>query len=124
MENCEKYITLKNLDIKAELMFDMVLSLRYEFVLKTDFVKEAADNVFDFNLFFDMPKSAVIGGFELDYGEYSVKSNITEFDDEEKSGASRVILKQTADTCYSLKINNLHQNFGEFNLIIEATALP
>ncbi len=34
MENCEKYITLKNLDIKAELMFDMVLSLRYEFVLK------------------------------------------------------------------------------------------
>ena len=44
-------------------MFDMVLSLRYEFVLKTDFVKEAADNVFDFNLFFDMPKSAVIGGF-------------------------------------------------------------
>ena len=95
MENCEKYITLKNLDIKAELMFDMVLSLRYEFVLKTDFVKEAADNVFDFNLFFDMPKSAVIGVFELDYGEYSVKSNITEFDDEEKSGASRVILKQT-----------------------------
>lgn len=43
MENCEKYITLKNLDIKAELMFDMVLSLRYEFVLKTDFVKEADD---------------------------------------------------------------------------------
>lgn len=124
MENCEKYITLKNLDIKAELMFDMVLSLRYEFVLKTDFVKEADDNVFDFNLFFDMPKSAVIGGFELDYGEYSVKSNITEFDDEEKSGASRVILKQISGTCYSFKINNLHQNFGEFNLIIEATALP
>lgn len=69
-----------------------------------------------------MPKSAVIGGFELDYGEYSVKSNITEFDDEEKSGASRVILKQISGTCYSFKINNLHQNFGEFNLIIEATA--
>ena len=124
MENCGKYITLKNLDIKAELMFDMILSLRYEFVLKTDFAKDAAENVFDFSLFFDMPKSAVIGGFELDYGDYSVKSNITEFDDEEKSGASRVILKQISDTCYNFKINNLHRNFGEFNLIIEATALP
>ncbi len=47
---------------------------------------------FDFNLFFDMPKSAVIGGFELDYGEYSVKKAILlNLMMRKKSGASRVI---------------------------------
>ncbi len=114
MDNILKFDSI-NIELKTA--FGSVMSLKHEFVFKT----QSETGFFSMGFKFSLPESAVISGFEIKGGGFSVKSAAVS--DNTESGNAAVCLTQLSSETYMLKMNEIPDISAGFSFIVKSTVI-